>query len=96
VDYASIKLVTRSPLPRELGGDTVNCVLLTEVEQNSPAWKEGLRQDMYITHVGKTRVTTPKEFHAAVAGKSGPIKLRVLSGSGDGRPTIKEIPSGDE
>jgi len=95
VDHPSVKVVTRTPPPRD-GGKFVSCVLVTEVEQYSPAWKEDLRPDMYITHVGKTSVTTPKEFQAAVAGKTGPVTLRVINGSGDGRSTIKVIPPGDE
>ncbi len=96
VDYASVKSVNRGLFQRDMGADADNCVLVSEVEQDSPAWKEGLRQDMYITHVGDTKVKTPKEFRTAVAGKSGPIKLRVFNGNGDGRQTTKEIPPGEE
>ena len=57
--------------------DLDGCVAITEVEPDSPAWQEGLRPEMFITHVGNTRVITPKEFHAAVAFKNGPVSLRL-------------------
>jgi serine protease Do len=52
-------------------------VLITEVEENSPAWTEGLRPDMMISHVGGTSVTTPKAFFEAIAGQDGPVRVRL-------------------
>jgi serine protease Do len=46
--------------------DPEGCVLVAEVEQNSPAWKAGLRPGMFISHAAGRRVTTPGEFRAAV------------------------------
>ncbi|MBI3838294.1 MAG: trypsin-like peptidase domain-containing protein [Planctomycetia bacterium] len=57
--------------------DPQGSVLITDVEQNSPAWKEGLRPDMMISHVGNNRVADPKQFHSAVSGKTGPVQLRL-------------------
>jgi serine protease Do len=57
----------------DLGGS----VLITEVEENSPAWQEGLRPNMMISHVGGRTVTTPRAFHEAVQGQEGPVKLRL-------------------
>ncbi len=57
--------------------DLDGSVLVTEVEPNSPAWNEGLRPDMMISHVENKRVITPKDFHEAVADKEGPVKLRL-------------------
>jgi serine protease Do len=54
------------------------CVYVAEVEDNSAAASIGLKQGMFITHVGGTRVKNPKEFNAAVAGKSGPLEIRLL------------------
>jgi hypothetical protein len=36
---------------------------------------------MFITQVGGAAVHTPREFHAAVAGKMGDVPLRVLAGA---------------
>jgi S1-C subfamily serine protease len=58
---------------------TEGCVVVSSVEENSPAWQEGLRAEKVITHVDGVRVSSPKEFHAAVAGKTGPVTLRLVS-----------------
>ena len=50
-----------------------------QVDENSPAWQEGLRAEKVITHVDGVRVSSPKEFHAAVAGKTGPVTLRLVA-----------------
>jgi len=57
--------------------DPQGSVLITEVEEDSPAWNEGLRPEMMISHVGNRRVRTPREFRDAVAGQSGPVLLRL-------------------
>ncbi len=59
--------------------DPLGCVLITEVDQDSPAWNQGLRPEMAISHVGNVRVSSPKEFQAAVAGKTGPVNVRLLT-----------------
>ena len=64
---------------------------MSDVEQNSPAWKEGLRPDMFITHVAGTRVGSPKQFRSATAGKDGPVELKVLSPEG-GQPAVHKVP----
>lgn len=76
VDY-----VTASPRLKELSDqqriDPKGSVLITEVDPESPAWKEGLRPDMMVSHVGAQRVTTPVEFREAVANQNGPVQLRL-------------------
>ncbi len=57
--------------------DAHGSVLVTEVEEGSPAWKEGLRPNMMISHVGGVSVTTPKQFRQEVSGKQGPVRLRL-------------------
>jgi S1-C subfamily serine protease len=57
--------------------DPQGSVLVTEVEESSPAWNEGLRPDMRITHVNGERVTSPGEFAERVAKISGPVKLKI-------------------
>ncbi|HEX3726775.1 MAG TPA: trypsin-like peptidase domain-containing protein [Pirellulales bacterium] len=63
--------------------DLQGSVVITEVEENSPAWQEGLRPNMMISHVGSKRVTTPKAFQEAVAGQVGPVKLRLTLPAND-------------
>jgi serine protease Do len=78
VDYATA-MPTDSP--RRLPFDRFSpdgCVVVTEVEKDSPAAAAQLQIGMYITQVGGTSVRTPREFHAAVAGKSGEVPLRII------------------
>ncbi len=44
--------------------DPHGCVLITEVEEYSPAWNQGLRADMAITHVGNRPVNSPERVSA--------------------------------
>jgi serine protease Do len=55
--------------------DPAGCVLVAEVAQDSPAWQAGIRPRMFISHVGKHRVTTPQEFQAASEEHEGPVIL---------------------
>ena len=57
--------------------DPEGCVLVTEVEEGSDAWKAGVRKGMFVSHVGQKRVTTPAEFQAATrdVGKSFDVRL---------------------
>lgn len=61
-------------------------VVVTEVLEGKPAWTAGLRPGMLISHVGRTATRTPREFQAAVAGKSGAVQVRLLNG-GEGPAT---------
>jgi S1-C subfamily serine protease len=57
--------------------DPQGSVLIADVEENSPAWNEGLRPDMMISFVGNNRVADPTQFQSAVSGKTGPVQLRL-------------------
>jgi S1-C subfamily serine protease len=57
--------------------DRKGCVVISEVEEHSPAWQGGLRRNMFISHVEKRRVTTPQGFRQTVAGKRGPVRVRL-------------------
>lgn len=52
-------------------------VVVTEVENDSPAWNAGLRPGNLITHVGRRAVRTPADFAEAVAEHRGEVRLRV-------------------
>jgi S1-C subfamily serine protease len=55
------------------------CVVVTEVEKDSPAAAAKLQVGTYITRVAGTPVHTPREFRAALSGKSGDVPLDVAS-----------------
>ncbi|MGQ9576796.1 MAG: trypsin-like peptidase domain-containing protein [Thermoguttaceae bacterium] len=58
-------------------------VAVAEVQQGSPGWQAGLRVGMLVSHVGRTPVRTPKQFHEAVAGRTGPVDLRLVGPAAD-------------
>lgn len=91
VDYATASRQFQEQLRQDRSIETDGCVVVSDVEQNSPAWKEGLRPDMFISHVAGTRVGSPKQFRAAIAGKDGPVEVKVLSPEG-GQPATHTIP----
>jgi len=69
-------------------------VAVVDVEQGQPAWKAGLRSGMIIAEVDQAPVRSPREFRAAVAGKSGAVQLRLLSRS-EGEPeSVRISPAG--
>jgi serine protease Do len=72
--------------------DPQGSVLVTEVEEYSPAWQEGLRPNMMITHVGSKSIASPKAFHEAVAGQDGPVKVRLTLPESDN--PVRTIPPG--
>jgi serine protease Do len=55
------------------------CVLITDVERDSPAWEAKLQPGMFVSEVGGRKVGSPQEFHTAILGKNGPIELRVFT-----------------
>jgi S1-C subfamily serine protease len=57
--------------------DAQGCVLVSEVESGSDAWKAGVRQGMFISHVGQTRVSTPAEFDAATGDVGSEFDIRL-------------------
>jgi S1-C subfamily serine protease len=79
VDYSTavpsdeMRRVRRTDLLRD------GCVLITQVEKESPAWQAQLQPGMFVTHVAGTKVRTPKEFRTAILGKDGPVELTVFS-----------------
>jgi len=77
VDYATASpgeiFQQRAP---ELGLGT--CVAVSDIEPDSPAWKAGLRQWTYISHVAGKAVEDPADFYKLVAGRNGPVELRLI------------------
>ncbi|MEO1497919.1 MAG: trypsin-like peptidase domain-containing protein [Planctomycetota bacterium] len=56
--------------------DPEGCVVVSEVEPKSVAWKMGIRPYVYISHVDSERVSTPQEFYAAVKAAPGTARLK--------------------
>lgn len=81
VDYPTGR---RRFMPGEQPGDLfsqyVSAVVISEIEPNSPAAREGLQVGQFITMVGGSAVTTPGEFHDRIAGQDGGVALSFSSG----------------
>jgi S1-C subfamily serine protease len=56
------------------------CVVITEVERDSPAWEAKLQPGMFVSAVSGKKVTTPKDFRLTILGKDGPVDLKVFGG----------------
>jgi S1-C subfamily serine protease len=57
--------------------DPQGCVLISEVQDGSEAWKAGVRRGMFVSHVGGQRVTTPDEFYAAAKRMGDKFDVRL-------------------
>jgi S1-C subfamily serine protease len=64
----TVDFSTAHPRFVELSPDADNegCVVVVDVDPDSPGWKAGLRSGVFISHVGQKRVTSPEDFYAAV------------------------------
>jgi S1-C subfamily serine protease len=69
--------------------DPKGCVAVIAVAPNTPAWKAGLRSGMFVSHVDGERVSTPQEFHRAVADSTGEVTVRLTVG--DESEAIRKI-----
>lgn len=76
VDYASA-----SPLfiQRSRDLDPAGSVGIVDVVHDSPGWNAGLRPGDFVSHVGETRVTTPREFFDATAMIDGGVTLKLTA-----------------
>lgn len=64
-------------------------VLVNKVADESPSHAAGLQPGFFVSHVNKTPVQTPSEFHAAVKSATGPVTLRLYPDRpGEGRTII--------
>jgi serine protease Do len=79
VDYASAAIDAEAQATLGLP-EFDEGVVVTEVEQGSPAWNAGLRPKNLITQVDHTPVRNPREFLTAVAGKTGSVQVRLTEG----------------
>jgi serine protease Do len=88
VDYATAVPPDQARLPLSRL-DPAGSVVVTDVEKDSPAAAAQLQVGMYITRVGATPVRSPREFEAAVAGKSGDVPLRISTATD--QPDIRTV-----
>ena len=58
--------------------DPDGCVIVIEVDDQSSAWRAGLRVGSVISHVAGQRVSDPSEFHEAAGEATGPVEIRVF------------------
>jgi serine protease Do len=61
-------------------------LVIVRVDEGSPAASAELQPQLLVTHIGATRVQTPRQFYSALdAQPAEPVKLRVRFGSDDFR-----------
>ena len=77
VDYASAFLEPDQPQHVDL--PMTDAVVVSDVDQNTPAAQAGMKRGMFISHVDGRAVRTPKEFQAAIAAKTGAVQLRLVA-----------------
>jgi S1-C subfamily serine protease len=78
VDYATALEAASLARAIESGAfDPEGCVLVSDVEPESEAWRAGMRAGMFISHVGGQRVATPGEFRTAVGNVTAILDIRL-------------------
>lgn len=84
VDYATaISQAALEQASRQGLIDPAGCVVVTAVSPESVSWKQGVREGMFISHVGGERVTTPAEFWRVVEQAEESVKLRFTRPTGE-------------
>ena len=65
--------------------DPIGCVVVTDVDHDSPAWKAGFRPRRFVSAVNGKRIKTPAEFHEQVEKaekQNGKVRLQLSLGRG--------------
>jgi len=77
IDYATAlpQALLRQVWPQIPAGS----LAVLDVERDSPCWKAGLRPGALFSHVDGQAVAAPDDFFAAVAEKSGPVRIQRVS-----------------
>ena len=88
IDYGTALPRDSERLPSTIP-DPGGSVVVVQVDKDSPAAAAGLQYGMFISQVGSTPVRTPREFNAAVAGKTGEVPLRLSTALG--QPDIRTV-----
>lgn len=76
-----VEYATAAPLFHEQSRDLdpAGSVGVLDVAPDSAAWAAGLRSGDFISHVGASRVTTPREFYDSVATLDGDVTLKLTA-----------------
>lgn len=83
VDYATTKRVATL--------DVHGCVVVSQVQKDSAAWKAGIRIGQVINAIGgKHRVTTPNEFYEHIESLEGEVSLSLYNLGGDRTLVVSE------
>jgi S1-C subfamily serine protease len=70
-------------LPQVLDETYESALAVSEVKEESPAYRAGLRVGMLITYVGNTAVDNPADFRHEVAGLTDDVPLKIMVGPGE-------------
>ena len=95
VDYATA--LPANELAQALASgafDPQGCVLVSEVQEGSDAWRAGVRAGMFIRQVGKNRVTTPGEFEAAAKKLGDAFDVELTQPAESTAVPDAEVPNG--
>jgi S1-C subfamily serine protease len=78
VDYPTAVLDLRAlvEIPRD-------CVAVSEVAADSPAWQAGLRREALITHVNHRAVDSPLAFRRAIQAATDSVVLTGRAATGE-------------
>jgi serine protease Do len=92
----SVEYATAAPNFRDQSRDldSEGSVAVIAVARDSAAWKAGLRPGDYVSHVGKSRVASPRQFYTAVTPQSGPVALH-LTATPPGK-SLRTVPAESE
>ena len=58
--------------------DPRGCVIVVDVEENSPAWNAGIRVGAVISRIAGKRVSDPDQFFAVSSGESGAVTAGIF------------------
>ena len=77
----SVDYTTAHPRFVELShdADPEGCVVVTDVETDSTAWKAGVRSGLFVSHIDGRRVKSPDEFHRLASQRQGDARLFLAS-----------------
>jgi len=89
VDYPTA-VIDSDQLSRSIETFYGEGVIITDVAEDTPAWKAGLRRGMLVNAVDRTSVRTPRQFLAVVSGKSGSVQVHLL----DDQTPLRTVPPG--
>lgn len=76
--------------PRALTEEWASCVAVSEVSEDSPAWRAGLRTGTLISHVATTAVDRPEDFRREVGSRKGAVQFTLRTAFGESQVVTVE------